>query len=72
MFCCSSCYPKVNGALAQYTKNYYSDSTESSDRLALIEEKLAILSNHLESLASNSLDADIVNVSASQNTLIQE
>ena len=48
MLYCSSCYPKVNDALAQYTQNCDSTLQDSPDRLTVIEEKLTRLLDQLE------------------------
>jgi len=43
MFYCSSCFPKVNDALAQYTQNCDSTLQDSPDLLTVIEEKLQVV-----------------------------
>ena len=70
MLYCSSCYPKVNDALAQYTQNCDSTLQNSPDWLTIIEDKLTRLSDQLESLVSHT--PNLINVPGSQNTHVQE
>ena len=68
MFYCSSCFPKVNDALAQYAKKCESVSPNPSDRLSVLEEKLVRLSDQLELLVSQASNTN--NLPVIQNTLV--
>jgi len=57
-------------ALPQYTQNCDSTLQDSPDRLTVIEEKLARLSDQIESLISHT--PNLINVPDAQNTHVQE